>query len=434
MRRSTGLLLTVLVGAALTPAAYADDPGTDNDAAPDGLTAFLRDQRATGVVRVDYFRSSKNLDDDTNFLGATAQIKLLPSLAKTLDGKLELRITNPAIGKGAKTRSRLLEAYATVHFEKADLRIGKQIVAWGRADGINPTDNLTPRDFTGLLPFEDDQRFGTTAVKLDTFLSQEYTATVFATPFFEPSKSPLPTGGRTLIETTPARSLSNTEVGLKLNKVGEGFDWSVSAFHGFSRLPDMRVVGSTPSGSILEQHYDRITVFGADFARNLGRFGFRGELAYVNTADGAGTDPDAKNPYLFWIVGIDRTIFENLNVNLQFLQRWVRRYHNPQGIADPLERDIAIQNATLVGQRDRTNNGISFRVSNKWFNDTLEAEVFAVVNTTRHDSFIRPLLTYAFSDHLKATIGAELYFGAADTQFDGQKRNRGMFMEMRYGF
>ena len=434
MMRLTVIFFAALAGAAPAPAAYADEPGVNGNPHAGGVTTFLLNQRVSGVLRVDYFRSSKNFEDETDFLGATVQIKALPSFGETLDGKLEARVTNPEIGGSGKTRSRLLEGYVTAHFEKADLRIGKQIVAWGRADGINPTDNLTPRDFTLLLPFEDDQRFGTTAARLDIFLSQEHTVTVFATPYFEASKIPLPADGRTFVNVTPAHTLSNTEIGLKLDKVGEGFDWSVSYFRGFSPLPDARLIGSGPMGPILELHYDRITVLGADFARNYGRFGLRGEMAYVDTADDAGADPGIKNPYLFWIVGVDRTFLDNLNVNLQFFQRRVRRYQNPESIANPQVRGIAVMNAVLDGQRDRLNNGISFRVSKKWFNDTLEAEIFAVVNLTRNDRFIRPLLTYAFSDHWKGTIGAEFYQGAQDTQFGGLKANRGVFAELRHGF
>jgi len=433
MMRLTVYLLIALSGAP-APAVYADEPGVDNNLPAGGISAALRNQRVSGVLRADYYRSSKNFDDETHFLGATAQIKALPSFSETLDGKLEARLTNPAISGGGETKSRLLEGYITAHFEKADLRIGKQIVAWGRADGINPTDNLTPRDFTLLLPFEDDQRFGTTAVRLDTFLSQEHTVTVFATPFFEPSKIPLPTDGRTFVYATPPHTLSNTEIGLKLNKVGEGFDWSVSYFRGFSPLPDARLIGSGPAGPILELHYDRITVLGADFARNYGRFGLRGEAAYVDTADDSGMDPGIKNPYLFWVIGVDRTFLDNFNVNLQFFQRWVRRYQNPESVAAPQTRSVAVLNAVLDGQRDRINNGISFRVSKKWFNDTLEAEIFTVINLTRNDSFWRPLLTYAFNDHWKGTIGAEFYSGAKATQFGGLKLNRGGFAELRYGF
>ena len=424
--------LAVIVIAVLASSAGAARAGEDS--APGGLTQFLQAQNISGTARTNYFRSSKRLDDDTDFLGATVQLKVLPNVTDTLDAKFEVRATHPVIGEGGGTTIRVLEGYATAHFAAVDVRIGKQIVAWGRADGINPTDNLTPRDYTVLLPFDDDQRFGTVAVKLDAYLSPTHTLTVFTAPFFEPSDIPRSADGGTVIEKMPLRTFSYSGIGIKLDKIGEGFDWSVSYFHGFSVLPEMRLLGSNALGPVLELHYDRIDVLGADFARNFGRFGLRGEVAYVNTDDETGNDAGIKNPYWFGVIGIDRTFFENLNINLQFFQRRIRSYHNPEEIVDIGERRIAMQNAILDGQRDRINNGISFRISNKWFNDTLELEIFSVVNVTRHDNLIRPLLTYAFSDHWKGALGAELYRGAADTQFGGLKQNRGAFAEVRYGF
>ena len=395
---------------------------------------FLRDQKVSGVIRSDYLHSSKNLDNDTGFFGTTVQLKALPSASEFLDGKLELRITSPAIGDDAQTRSQLLEGYATLHFSSADCRIGKQIIAWGRADGINPTDNLTPRDFTVQLPFDNDQRLGTTAVKLDLFLSQQLGLSLFATPYFKPSIIPPLPASYSVIETSPAASLANTEVGVKLNNIGESLDWSISYFRGFSLLPDLRLIGSTPTGPVVILHYDRITVLGADFARNYGRYGLRGELAYVDTTDDAGTDIGIKNPYLFWVVGIDRTFFDNLNINVQLLQRHIRHYLDPETVTDPLARDMAIQNAARDGQSHRRSSGISFRISNRWFNNTLEAEVFSVLNLARHDRLVRPLLNYALNDQWKGTLGAEWYSGPDNTPYGNLKQNSGAFAELRYSF
>ena len=392
----------------------------------------LQFQDVSGFVRANYFSSSKSMDDVTDFLGVTAQIKALPQLNDTIDGKLEARITNSAPDYRGISTNRLLEGYATVHFTKADLRIGKQIVAWGRADGINPTDNLTPRDFVVMLPFVEDQRFGTTALKLDTYLSAEHTLTIFTTPFFEPSKVPLPSGS-SIIETRPTNSLSNSQFGLRFNKVGGETDWSVSYYRGFSLLPDARVIVNGTVEPTLELHYDRISVFGADFARNYDRYGFRGEFAYVDTKDVGGTDPGIKNPFLFWVAGIDRTFFDNLNINLQFFERYVLNYHNPEYITDPTERNVAIHNAIADGQQDKISNGISFRVGTKWLNDALEAEILAVLNLTRKDGMIRPLISYAFSDHWKGAVGGEFYDGEGNTQFGILKQNQGVFVEFRYG-
>lgn len=61
----------------------------------------------------------------------------------------------------------LRELYASYNWDQTFyLDVGRQIVVWGRADGINPTDNLSPRDYTRLVPDETDQRLGNDAIKL----------------------------------------------------------------------------------------------------------------------------------------------------------------------------------------------------------------------------------------------------------------------------
>jgi hypothetical protein len=398
------------------------------------LSELWREQRASGVWRSGYFSSSKQLDDESNFFAAALQLKAFPTLSERLDGKFEVRFANTAVGKGAATRVSLLEGYATLRFARADLRLGKQIVPWGRADGINPTDNLTPRDYTVLLPFEDDQRFGTIGAKLDLLLSPEHTLTLFASPAFEPARVPLPSAAGPVERREPAHTLANTHGGMRLNKVGEGLDWSLSYFRGFNLLPGAQLVEEGMAQPTLRLRYDRITVLGADFARNYGRFGLRGEIAYVDTVDDAGSTPGVSNPHLHWIVGVDRTFFATLNANLQFFQKRVRKHRDPQAWRTPAERSMALLNSLIDGQGDAVTNAVTFRVSNKWLNDTLEAEVFAVHNLTRADSLVRPLVTYAFSDRWKGTVGAEIYRGSSNTQYGSLKANRGAFAELRYSF
>lgn len=431
MKTLVAIVAALLAGVA---PAHAEETGAADRSWAEAFQSRWQEVRGAGVVRGNYFYSSKALDDETGFFGTTAQLKVLPRFSAAVDGKAEVRVTNADVGDGASTRGRVLEAYLTLRFARADVRVGKQIVAWGRADGINPTDNLTPRDFTVMLPFEEDQRLGTSALTFDAFLSPSHTLSLFTTPFFEPSAVPRPASGRTVVEKRPARTLSNSEIGVRLNKTGADFDWSLSFFRGFGLLPEARHIGVDAAGPVVERHYPAIRVGGADFARNFGRFGFRGEAAYVDTEDERGTDPTIKNSFLYWIIGVDRAFLEKLNVNLQFFQRRVRDFNDPQVIVDPVVRGIAIENALMSGQTDRINSGISFRISNQWLHDTLEAELFGVVNFTRHDSFWRPLMTYAVDDHWKLTVGGEIYRGTADTQYGVLKRNRGAFAELRYGF
>jgi hypothetical protein len=401
-----------------------------NDA-PDsgGIQQALGALHLTTTARVDYFQSSKTLGDNHDLLGATLQIKALPHINDRLDGKVEARATDADVRNrdGDAQQSRLLEAYLTVHSPKADLRLGNQIVAWGRADGINPTDNLTPHDYVVPLPLEEDQRFGVWAGKLDAYLTQNLTFTLLATPFFVPSKFALPPGSP-VVETRPARTGSNTELALKLNKTGGDVDWSVSYYRGYRPLPSVAV--TVPS---LDLRYDRIDVIGADLAHNIGRVGFRTEVAYTRSTESQNVDPNTSSSRLFWVGGIDRTLLENLNVNLQWFWRWMPHYQAPDVSTDPGAHTVATLNSIISGQEARSSHGMTFRISNSWLNQTLTAELFAVINFTRGDHYLRPLLTYTFNDHFKGMLGGELYRGPKDTQYGLFKSTSGVFAELRYG-
>lgn len=429
------LILWLLCGGAEVASAQPGDSPDEPASLLNRSWSLLRDQGFSGSLRLDYFSSNRLLDDESDFTGVAGQFKLLPHLNERLNGKVEVRLSDPSVGKENQNDFTLLEGYANYHFGPSDLRIGKQIVAWGRADGINPTDNLTPHDYNVLLPFEEDQRFGTTALKWDAYLTTEETLTLFLTPFFEPSKIPLPVSSGTLLtETKPASSLENTEGGLKLNKTGESLDWSISYFHGFDLLPDARVVGFVPAGLVLELRHTMIDVFGADMAHNFGKFGFRAEAAYILTADRSGEDPTIKNPYLFYVFGVDRTFMENLNLNLQWVGRSVQNYNDPETISDPILRGVAIQNAIIDNQQDPASYGMTSRISDKWFNETLQGEVLLFINFRRTNAYIRPLITYSFTDQVKGTFGGEIYQGPDDSFFGLLKKNQGVFTEVQYSF
>jgi hypothetical protein len=93
-----------------------------------------------------------------------------------------------------------------------------------------------------------------------------------------------------------------------------------------------------------------------------------------------------KNPFFFAVLGVERTFFEYLNVNLQYFTRYIRHHQDPDDIPDPAIRGVAIQQAVINNQLDRTQHGSTLRVSNKWFNETPEGEIAAVYTLNRTNS------------------------------------------------
>lgn len=130
-----------------------------------GATGEARAEEITfgGLLRTYYYSSSRELDRRDHLYGASLEPKLdlrfSPEAAIHAEGRLIAQ--HPWKDSDASLR----EGYLDLAVNDADFRLGKQIVKWGRADTINPTDNLTPSDYTLLYPEDDDLKTGIPAAK-----------------------------------------------------------------------------------------------------------------------------------------------------------------------------------------------------------------------------------------------------------------------------
>ncbi len=416
------LLLVPAVGLA-QPAAPSEDKAADP----------LQRLGLTGSLRGGYWSSSRELDEGEHFLGTALWLKAAPKLLDNLSLVAEGWVRNQDLFHADATDGRLREGYLDAHWERLDLRVGRQIIAWGRADRINPTDNLTPRDYTLLVPEDDDQRLGVAAGRATLALGAGAALTGIWLPEFEPHTIPLrKTPGVTLRDRTPGETLGRWA--LKLEQTGGAVDWSLSFYDGFDLIPDFAVdrVGLGFLDVAVKHH--RIRVVGADAATTLGRFGLRGEAAFTFTEDPHGGKPHVKNPFFFLVLGADRTFGESLNVNLQYLFRYVVRHRSPVDLVDPVVRAVATDQALVANELDEVQHGASLRVSNKWLNETLETEVGAVLTFTRLDFVVRPKVSYAVTDRWKVVAGADLFRGERRSFFGRLRDNSTAYVEVRWSF
>jgi len=223
-------------------------------------------------------------------------------------------------------------------------------------------------------------------------------------------------------------------IALKFDHSGSNVDWSTSYYSGLDLTPDINIGATTPSGTNVIFDHNRIRVLGMDAAKVIGRYGLRAEAAYTWTANSGENDFLVKKPFLYMVMGGDRTFFDYLNINIQYYLRHVTNYSDPQAITNPLLRPVAIQTAALWNQFSRSQHGVSVRVSNKWFNETLEGEIAAVASFGQSNYFIRPKLVYAFNDNVKGSLGLDIYRGESNTFFGRLRDNSLLFTEIKYGF
>jgi hypothetical protein len=268
-------------------------------------------------------------------------------------------------------------------------------------------------------------------------------------PFFVPSVIPLeaPPPGVTLGERLPPIRFEDGSAGFKIDRSGGTVDASLAYFYGFNTLPVLQVdsIAADPETGALDgrvvQTHGRQHMIGADFATAHGRWGYRGEVAWVQTDNPHGRQVDEIVPYLFYVLGIERSFEDDLSVILQYVGRWVPDRVDPaRALADPDplngEADFLAARETFIinQQLDTVQNGWSIRLDKRWWNQTLDTEMLAVHYIERNDFFLRPKIAYEISDGWRATVGAEIFGGPAVSFFGRVKKNTGAFVELSRSF
>ncbi|MCW5830319.1 MAG: hypothetical protein KIT79_13515 [Deltaproteobacteria bacterium] len=445
-------------------AASADDPAvaTRPDAAPElpegRETPFMklwnpvRDAGIHGSASFDYFSSDKRLSNSNHYPGLNLTLKSAPQYGEHVKLYGEARIMAQNLNHStvpnhfdARTQTlqdevmlELREGYATLQFGDLELRVGKQIIVWGRADEINPTDWLSARNMTLLLPEPFDQRTGVFGVKADYYLPSDFRLTGVWQPIPTASVIPLPAvPGILFAPQLPDVKFSNGEYAAKIDHSSGGFDWSVSYFTGFNRLPEVSlllppgILSPTSPGYVGLSHH-RIHGVGGDFVTVHGTWGFRGEAAYVHSKNGDGNRRDIQTPFVSYVAGIEKDFGESANLIIQYFGKYVfHRYDTSMGLPDD---QFAQYNALFTGQLDTVQNGVSVRLDKKWWSDTLDLDLMGAVNFERTNWLIRPKLSYALTDEWKATVGGEVYGGKKVSQFGFLEDNTTAFAEMKWSF
>lgn len=454
--RVAALALTLLLAGTEASAEGGAGAGPASLAAAAGLS---------GSIALDYFSSNHGIDDREHFAGLNLVLKQRRTLAEGVRWVAEARVLAEQVGHedddashgvvrslrySDEVVSELREGYVEVARERWELRVGKQVIAWGRADEINPTDVVTPKDFLLLLPEgQAGYRYGVSGVRTDYFLTPTVRASAVYVPFFSPSVIPLsdlPPGVRAR-ERLPAIRLEDGSAGVKLDSSGGRVDASLAYFYGFNLLPEIHVERAAVDPATGAARADialahaRQHMIGADFATALGRFGYRGEVAYVHTDNAHGRRAGEVAPHLGYVLGVERSFFDNLSVIVQFVGRWVPERPDPaRALADPdpvrgRARFLAARETAVLNQQlDGVQNGWSARLDKKFWSDTLDVELLSLHYVERNDFFLRPKIAYELADGWRATIGGEIFHGPRRSLLGRVERNTGAFVELMYSF
>lgn len=383
----------------------------------------------SGTLRAGAFSHDFSFDRKAAAASASAWFTAQPPRLWGVKTFVDGRVETDDLRHGSQTSWDLREAYAERSFGNLDIKAGRQIIVWGRADKVNPTDIWSVRDTRRLTTDNEDQRLGALAVQADWRLQStsliaiwqpEWRAPVFPIP-------PLPAG---LAAGTVTPRDPTGQAGFKLDHSGAGVDWSVSCARAIDKTPDLRQ--DTPTR--LDLIYQRVEMYGADAAVPVGQYGIRGEIAYTRRR--RRDDPGIFTKYddLSLVAGVERTFGGEFNVNLQYLYRRNYGFQSAGDIPDPSMRALARQEDGLANQFARDMNGMSARLVDRFLNETLQIEVGGIAWMGGGGGTLGPKLSYAVTDRLQLIVGGQVYFGPKTGFFGAFHDASTAFVETRWGF
>lgn len=387
-------------------------------------TVAMGDARAVeppfGECRAGWWSSNRDLDDRDGIAKADCLIQWRGDAGEHLRFGLSGRLGSRHTGAATDADAELREAFAEFDRGRWTLRAGRQIVAWGRADKINPTDSFSTRDYTLLASDDDEQRRGSDALslRLDLGGSTSLTGVVADDAPHRLPEGPLPKPLRR--DDEPQR----LDRGLRLDRVGERFDWSLSWFDGYDRMPRYRLAALSPRPA-LAVGYERVQVAGADFATAAGRWSFRGEAAYVRK--------EARSDALRAVLGLDTDLGDTANLNLQWVYAARADYRDPDTLPASF-RPVASALNTLNREFRPREQSLTLRLTQRLRNERLKLEWAGAFSLDDGSGVLRPRLTYQIDDRFKVVVGADRAYGRDDTVFGSRRDNDLVFAELGFVF
>lgn len=323
---------------------------------------------------------------------------------------------------GDTTDVELRELYWDTFVGNAMLRLGKQQIVWGQADGLRVLDQLNPfslREF--ILPDFEDRRIPLWALNaefplgpLDTQLvwlpDHTYDDVPAAGSTFHitsPRQVPRPPQGfdgsvEQEAPDRPNRFGKDDDYGIRFSSFIGGWDLSANYLYHYRDQP-VYFRHATASGILLAPEYVRSHLTGMTFSSVFGDLTFRGEIGYSTdryflTRDAEDLDGVVSSNETSYVLGLDYQRDADLLISGQFFQSVIDKYE-----------------AGLV--RDRTDSRATLQVQRELMNDTLVLRSLAIHSLDDGDGLVQLDLEYSYRSNIILSLGLDHFYGDTDGLF-----------------
>jgi hypothetical protein len=328
-----------------------------------------------------------------------------------------------------RTGVSLGEAWAEWGVRGFSLRLGRQLLSWGAADGLVLTDVVCPQNLAAYAGLD----FAGSRLPVDG-LRLRHTFSSFAAdavwlPLFTPAR--LPGDSRNplrgifypaavdgtsvhIVEPALPQAISDGEYGLRVSAYAPALDFSVMVFYGWNDIPWKSTAPPSASSAVLEARpgYGRTLTAGSDASLPLGDFLLRLEAAWTG---GGRYDRPSEETAAALAAGQTVEPVEKQSLKALAGLDWapsgwtlsVQYYEN-------LLPD-AYQGGTA---RPWRKSGVSLRAARGFFRETLNLSAWCYLDLQDFDTASGASAAYALTDNLELSLGCDLFNGGIDGRGD----------------
>lgn len=338
----------------------------------------------------------------------------------------------------------MAEAYVDYSSSFWGFRIGAQKTAWGKADGIDITNSVFPKDST--LLFTEDTSLSINAARL-SFSGSFFTIDGYWIPFFKGNKLPLEENNplrKALIPASvtmnmmgtelslpvgigklesPELKLTNGEFGAKASFYLSFCDFSLYGFYGWDKTPliDYKI----SSAITINGEYKRMTMFGFDAAFPIGATVLRVENAYFpERALQASVESIMTGGEIF--------VIQHELMGLAGID-WM-----PSGwtITAQYYYDVLFNKSDKLERTDVYTHGATLSISKTLLQETLELSLSGMTGLNNFDSVIKFQTKYSITDALKLSAVCYLFLPGPDKTgtYGAFKDLSTIFIKCQYSF
>lgn len=378
------------------------------------------------------YNSPNYIDDDLSLSEIRAQLEYGTFLGP--NGEFQVKADFIKDTFSEETEMELREGYIWLYPSRNfELKAGRQILTWGTGDLVFIND-LFPKDYQSFFIGRDQEylKAPTNAIKasffpqgaiLDLVVMPTFTPDEYITgqrlAYFNPASDKMVTQDFSQNVTEPAKDWSNMELALRFKKNYRGQELSFYSYRGFHKQPVAQSQGSS------EMIFPALSVYGASWRSRLLGGITNAEVGYYDSRDDSnGTKATIPNDYLKWLVGYKKDLGNDWTLGGQYYVEKMQDYNNYK--------------ASLPGYeylKDERRQVVTMRLTKELYRKTLKLDLFTFYSPSSDDSYLRPTLSYDWTDNINLAAGGNIFLGETNyTKFGAMEDNSNLYLRLRYSY